>query len=214
MPSPNVLIRKIIVDNEVVVGHLDSCATHCFVSIRKSAQLSKRGNVPFMITPFPVGQGVPLPDATKAHLCSLWMVSSKGTLVGFDKVLFLVVNTGAEILIANNLLDYLGILRYEPPTGYEQILLQTVQDTIVARHPPPDQGTVHDMIRTGLCMFTELNQTKMMETSQQDSNLTAKNQDSSVTFVSKQKEPGKELRQEIRKQKIETRGWVQTLLLF
>jgi hypothetical protein len=39
-------------------------------------------------------------------------------------------------------------------------------------------------------MFTELNQTKMMETSQQDSNPTAKNQDSSVTFVSKQKEPG------------------------
>ena len=32
MPSPNVMVRKIIVNDEVVWGHLDSCASHCFIS--------------------------------------------------------------------------------------------------------------------------------------------------------------------------------------
>ena len=168
LPSPIVLIRKIIFNDEIVDGHLDTCATHCFISKQCSKELSSKNNLPIQITPFPVGQGSRLPDATEIHLCSLWLVSTKNEVVGFNKVVFLVVNTGAKILLANNILDHLGILKYHPPLGYEKLLEIKLQNSSV--HPNqralnPSPNSIQQMILTGQCMVTistnhEANQTK------------------------------------------------------
>ena len=158
--SPNVCVRKIIVGNDVVDGHLDTCATHCFVSSKRSLSLIASGFPVIRIKPFPVGQGNPLPDATQAHLAPLWLITQEGQLTGFGTVLFLVSNTGADILIANNILDFLGILRYRPPIGYEQALETEVKKLYIPieqRLPPWDINpeTFDNMISRGQCLFTE-----------------------------------------------------------
>jgi hypothetical protein len=158
--SPNVCVRKIIVGSDVVDGHLDTCATHCFVSHHRSKLLQGKGYPPIKIKPFPIGQGVRLPDATAAHLAPLRLVSENGQIVGFGTVLFLVSNTGGDILIANNILDFLGILRYHPPIGYEQILQDEARFSFIPqekRSPPSDikQETLQSMLRDGQCLFTK-----------------------------------------------------------
>jgi hypothetical protein len=143
-----------------VDGHLDTCATHCFVSHHRSTLLQGKGYPPIKIKPFPIGQGARLPDATTAHLAPLRLVSKEGQVVGFGTVLFLVSNTGGDILIANNILDFLGILRYHPPMGYEQILQEEARLSFIPLHkrsPPGDikQEVLQAMLREGQCLFTE-----------------------------------------------------------
>ena len=157
---PNVCVRKIIVGNEVVNGHLDTCATHCFVSSTMSISLRRQGFPSIEIKPFPIGQGEPLPDATQAHLAPLWLISQEGQLVGFGTVLFLVSNTGADILIANNILDFLGILRYRPPAGYEETLETEAKRLYipVGKRAPPWEivpEVLDSMIHYGQCLLTE-----------------------------------------------------------
>ena len=141
-------------------GHLDTCATHCFVSEIMSNSLKRQGYPPIGIKPFPIGQGQPLPDATEVHLAPLWLISQEGQLVGFGTVLFLVSNTGADILIANNILDFLNILRYRPPVGYEQTLEFEAKRLFIPpekRSPPWEifPGTLDRMINHGQCLITE-----------------------------------------------------------
>jgi hypothetical protein len=148
-------VKKIIIGSDVVDGHLDTCATHCFVSSRRSKQLNDKGYPPIKIKPFPIGQGTPLPDATHVHLAPLWLISTEGRLVGFGTVLFLVSNTGADILISNNILDFLGILRYRPPSDYEQILQREAKRLFIQREkraPPISWSTpesLQSMLRSG-----------------------------------------------------------------
>ena len=142
-------------------GHLDTCATHCFVSYKRSKILNDKGYPPLKIKPFPVGQGAPLPDATHVHLAPLWLISTEGRLVGFGTVVFLVSNTGADILISNNILDFLGILRYRPPSDYEQTLQKEAKRLFIRhekRAPPLSWSTpdfLQSMLRNGQCLITE-----------------------------------------------------------
>jgi len=164
--SPNVCVRKIIVGSDVVDGHLDTCATHCFVSYHRSTLLQEKGYPPIKIKPFPIGQGARLPDATTAHLAPLRLVTKDGQIVGFGTVLFLVSNTGGDILIANNILDFLGILRYHPPFGYEQILQEEARLSFISpekRAPPGDikQEILQAMLKRGQCLFTESTLTEL-----------------------------------------------------
>jgi hypothetical protein len=77
--------------------------------------------------------------------------------------LFLVSNTGADVLIANNILDFLGILRYRPPEGYEQKLKQKLARLFIPQYkrmPPPtsvllEPAALQSMIRHGQCLITE-----------------------------------------------------------
>jgi hypothetical protein len=157
--------------------------------------MKQKGNYPFKIKPFPVGQGNPLPDAVEAHVTSLWLVSEEGKLVGSDAVLFLVSNTGADILIANNLLELFGILQYIPPRGYEDYLAEKsrmIQEPQLTTTFTP--GVLDSMIRRGQCLMTI-----------HSAELDAEDQ----SLAPKQKEPGdedkvpKELKKEIRTKKIE-----------
>ena len=162
---PNVCIRRIILGDKVEDGHLDTCATHCFVSTARSQLLTQHKYERIDIKPFPVGQGNPLPDATHAHIVPLWFITTDGQLVGFRNVLFLVCNTGADILISNNILDFLGILRYRPPTGYERMLEVEATRLFVPpeRRCPPwliNPETLQSMLRKGQCLITDANPTK------------------------------------------------------
>lgn len=154
-------MRKIIVGPDVLDGHLDTCATHCFVSTQRSKILNDKGYPPIKIKPFPIGQGAPLPDATHVHLAPLWLVSTERQLVGFGTVVFLVSNTGADILISNNILDFLGILRYRPPPDYEQILrieAKRLFNRREKRATPLSWSTpefLQSMLRNGQCLITE-----------------------------------------------------------
>ena len=125
-----------------------------------STSLRRQGFPSIEIKPFPIGQGEPLPDATQAHLAPLWLISQEGQLVGFGTVLFLVSNTGADILIANNILDFLGILRYRPPLGYEATLeteAKRLYIPIGKRAPPWEivPEVLESMLHYGQCLITE-----------------------------------------------------------
>jgi hypothetical protein len=122
--------------------------------------LTRDGFPSIHIKPFPIGQGEPLPDATQAHLAPLWLISQEGQLMGFGTVLFLVSNTGADILISNNILDFLGILRYRPPIGYENTLMTEAKRRYIPlekRAPPWEiyPEVLNRMIHHGQCLLTE-----------------------------------------------------------
>ena len=115
------------------------------------------GYPPIAISPFPIGQGEPLPDATQAHLAPLALVAETGTVVGFKTILFLVSDTGGDILIANNLLDFLGILSYHPPPGYEDLLLASAKLNYIlpAKRTLPEDvptGYLTELLRSGMCV--------------------------------------------------------------
>lgn len=116
--------------------------------------MTEKGNLPINIKPFPVGQGNPLPDAVQAHISGLWLVSTNGLLVGFESVLFLVCNTGADILISNNILDQLGILSYHPPEGYENILRKEASNLPTKQASVVSSMLADQMIRSGTCLVT------------------------------------------------------------
>ncbi len=121
--AAELLTSKVLLAGELHVAHLDSCASHCFVSTAMSAYLTSMG-YPQITSPiwFEVNQGNPLCDTNRVHLCPLSMVSEDGTVCTWDSCLFLVADAGAPIILCCSLLRLGGILHYEPPPEYETIL--------------------------------------------------------------------------------------------
>ncbi len=111
---------------ELTTTHLDSCATHCFVNKEMSAYLTSRGYPPVQSpTKFNVMQGNPLCSTNQTHHVPLSLVREDGAICSWDDCLFLVADAGAPIILCFPLLRAGGILRYEPPVGYEQLLLHS-----------------------------------------------------------------------------------------
>ena len=123
--SAEVLVSEILLANKVVTAHLDSCATHCFVSSSMSRELKERGYPPTRgsIT-FEVTQGQPLCDSNLVHYVPLSIVREDGKISTWDSCMFIVADAGAPIIICNTVLRLGGIVKYDPPDGYVDMLRQ------------------------------------------------------------------------------------------
>jgi hypothetical protein len=121
----DMLVAKALLAGELTVTHFDSCATHCFVSKRMSAHLTSKGYPPKQSsTRFNVMQGNPLCSTSQVHHEPLCLVREDGSICAWDDCLFLVADAGAPVILCYTLLRLGGIIRYEPPTGYEELLLR------------------------------------------------------------------------------------------
>ena len=123
--SGEMLTSKVMIGGKLETAHLDSCATHCYVSTDTSAQMTKRGYPPVISKIlFDVEQGNPLCTTNTVHYLPVSMIREDGSVCHWDSCLFLVANAGAPIILCCPLLQQGGIIRYEPPPGYEDLLQQ------------------------------------------------------------------------------------------
>jgi hypothetical protein len=123
--SDSMLIARVLIAGELQEAHLDSCASHCFVSSAMSQHLTSIGYPP-VLSPvcFEVKQGNPLCDTNSVHFAPLSIVLESGAVCTWDDCLFLVADAGAPIILCYSLLRLGGILSYEPPQGYERMLMR------------------------------------------------------------------------------------------
>ncbi len=131
--SKDMLTATVLLAGELQTAHLDSCASHCFVSSELSSQLTAKG-FPLVRSPvcFEVKQGKPLCDTNLVHLLPLTMIREDGTRCTWDNCMFLVADAGASIILCYTLLRLGGILDYEPPQGYESVLQHCMLDHAVS----------------------------------------------------------------------------------
>ena len=141
--SAEVLVSEILLANKVVTAHLDSCATHCFVSSSMSRELKERGYPPTRgsIT-FEVTQGQPLCDSNLVHYVPLSIVREDGKISTWDSCMFIVADAGAPIIICNTVLRLGGIVKYDPPDGYVDMLKQqSLSNGATPLNPAPQLAT-------------------------------------------------------------------------
>ena len=101
----DMLIAKALLAGELTVTHLDSCATHCFVSQTMSAHLTSKGYPPKQSnTRFNVMQGNPLCSTNQVHYVPLSLVREDGSICAWDDCLFLVADAGAPVILYYTLL--------------------------------------------------------------------------------------------------------------
>jgi transposase InsO family protein len=130
----NMLIRSACIGGIVLLTAFDSCATNCFVSENLSKELTELGHVPIHSpVAYDVRQGNPLCVTNLVHMIPVTLVSMQGRLVQWHMCMFIVANTGAEAIIGYPTLAAGGIITYDPPEGYEQLLLLQAVDA-----PPVD----------------------------------------------------------------------------
>ena len=117
------LVATVLLANKLTTAHLDSCATHCFVDSAMSRQLSARG-YPLIQSPvlFDVHQGNPLCVTSNVHLLPLSIVREDHSICSWEQCLFLVADAGAPVIICYSALRLGGIIKYDPPPDYEQLL--------------------------------------------------------------------------------------------
>jgi hypothetical protein len=126
----NMLIRSACVGGIVLLTAFDSCATNCFVSENMSRELTEQGHEPIRSPiAYDVRQGNPLCLTNLVHMIPVTLVNTQGRLVHWHMCMFIVANTGAEAIIGYPTLAAGRIITYDPPEGYEQMLLLQAVDT-------------------------------------------------------------------------------------
>ncbi len=107
----------------IMRAHLDSCATHCFLSKEVSQTLQQRGYEEYESpVRYSVEQGNPLCVTSKVHILPLAMIRNDGTTALWHHVLFIVANCGASIIVGYPILQLGGIIDYDPPAQYTHTL--------------------------------------------------------------------------------------------
>jgi hypothetical protein len=131
----NMLVKSVLLAGKVVAAHLDTCATHCFLSRKASERLKRQGFAPTESqVQYRVEQGNPLCVTSTVHILPLAMVAQHGGYVTWKAVLFVVADCGADIIICYPILRLGGIVDYNPPEGYSTSLR-----TLASRSPTADE---------------------------------------------------------------------------
>ena len=119
------LTAQILLAGQLTQAHLDSCATHCFLSSSMSRQLAERGYPP-SVSPitFEVSQGKPLCNTQRIHRLPMSIAREDCSISTWDDCLFVVADAGAPVIIGYAALRLGGIVKYEPPSGYIELLSQ------------------------------------------------------------------------------------------
>ena len=135
-----VLTCEVLLAGQVKTAHLDSCASHCFLSSRTSKELASRG-YPSVTSPitFEVSQGQPLCDSNRVHYLPLSIVREDGRISTWNECMFIVADAGAPIIVCNTLLRLGGIMKYDPPQGYASLLAKLSSSDLLG-HRSATQG--------------------------------------------------------------------------
>ena len=121
----SMLRKEIAIGNTVATAHLDTCATHCFLSRKASAVMASLGyRAHKSKVRYSVEQGNPLCVTSTVHILPLNMVRNDNTVASWTSVLFIVADCGADIIIGYPTLQLGGIIDYDPPPNYEHTLNQ------------------------------------------------------------------------------------------
>ena len=113
------LVKNVLLGSEIVAAHLDTCATHCFLSRKVSQQLSKRGYAALRSSvQYNVEQGAPLCVTSTVHVLPLTMINAQGQPTSWRSALFVVAECGADVIICYSILSLGEIVDYDPPEGY------------------------------------------------------------------------------------------------
>lgn len=125
MQAGETLVAKVLLAGQLTLAHLDSCATHCFVNHDTSENLRKRGFPPVESpVEFDVRQGNPLCCTNLVHYLPLSIITEDRSIGTWNNCLFIVADAGAPVIICYAALRLGGIIRYVPPPGYEQLLVE------------------------------------------------------------------------------------------
>jgi hypothetical protein len=125
----SMLVRTARIGARLCEAHLDTCASHCFVSETFSLKWTEWGYPPYdSPVRYAVEQGNPLCIASRVHILPLAMIQTNGVEVRWTTVLFIVANCGADVIIGYPTLKQGGIVEYEPPSNYETLLAQGAPD--------------------------------------------------------------------------------------
>ena len=121
--SADMLVKSVLLAGELTSAHLDTCATHCFVSERMSKILNNRGYPPWQSkVTYAVEQGNPLCTTSRVHILHLIMATQSGGQARWEAVLFIVADCGADVIICYPVLRQGGIVDYDPPANYISLL--------------------------------------------------------------------------------------------
>jgi hypothetical protein len=130
------LQKDVAIGAAVATAHLDTCATHCFLSHRASKEAISQGYPAYNSkVRYRVEQGNPLCVATQVHVLPLAIIRNDGTAAFWEAVLFIIADCGADIIVGYPTLKLGGIIDYDPPPRYENILSD------IARNAPPPSYT-------------------------------------------------------------------------
>lgn len=117
------LVKSVLLAGELVSAHLDTCATHCFVSEQMSKRLQRRGHPQWQSkVTYAVEQGNPLCTTSRVHVLHLVMATQAGGRAKWKAVLFIVADCGADVIICYPVLRQGGIVDYDPPANYITLL--------------------------------------------------------------------------------------------
>lgn len=109
------LVKSVLLAGELVSAHLDTCATHCFVSEQMSKRLQRRGHPQWQSkVTYAVEQGNPLCTTSRVHVLHLVMATQTGGRAKWKAVLFIVADCGADVIICYPVLRQGGIVDYDP----------------------------------------------------------------------------------------------------
>ena len=130
------LQKDVAIGAAVAAAHLDTCATHCFLSHRASKAAIAQGYPAYNSkVRYRVEQGNPLCVATQVHVLPLAIIRNDGTAAFWEAVLFIIADCGADIIVGYPTLKLGGIIDYDPPPRYENVL------SAIARGAPPPSYT-------------------------------------------------------------------------
>ena len=76
---------------------------------------------------YKVQQGTPLCDSNRVHFLPITMINEEGNRIQWDFCLFIVADCGAEAIIGYPTLENGGIIKYNPPLGYQKHLQNAAQ---------------------------------------------------------------------------------------
>jgi hypothetical protein len=118
------MLRAVVnLGSDLPLAHLDSCATHCFLSKAMSYRLTNKGWSEYTSSiKYAVQQGNPLCITSIVQILPLTMVRNDGTVAHWNAVLFVVADCGADVIIGYPTLRCGGIINYDPPEQYQCIL--------------------------------------------------------------------------------------------
>jgi hypothetical protein len=147
--STDMMVTDVLLAGAIAIAHLDTCATHCFLSGNISKKLAKRGYPPLVSkVNYNVEQGQPLCSTSKVHVIPLAISRNNGSQATWEAILFVVADCGADVIIGYPTLRMGGIVDYNPPENHAA-LLQAISYSSLPQPTELQEAARHILGRRG-----------------------------------------------------------------
>ena len=161
----NMLRTQVFIGGVIRTAHLDTCATHCFLSSKASMTMAAEGYPPYESNVrYAVEQGNPLCVTSKVHVVPLSAARNDGSIACWAAMLFIVADCGADIIIGYPTLHWGKIIDYNPPLGYEQSLQRIASGITPATTGLMDSMAKHILTLGKAYQYGEPNQVVVLKT--------------------------------------------------